>query len=233
LTGLQGSFGSYEWRNASAYWQLQPFGILLPDPKYRAKARSPAAEIIVMAKATASLKTFRTLAEEYESRGEASMRDRFLVLAADEAFRNGDSQEAERLRHKLLQANRHHLLRPYSSFAEACCAYDVSTYLQDLRLNYPTEAALSLLLALRGEMEEAPRPALTPALDSLAEFGVPPEPLQWGSGSSAASRKAAQESMPDFSAQTEPKGAQGMAFIQPCFQRGHARGKHAGISSFA
>jgi hypothetical protein len=100
-----------------------------------------------------SLDVYRQLAEWHESRGQASMRDRFLVLAADSAMHAGLAEEAEMLRQRLLQANPHHLLKPYRSFAEALQIPDVQVYVQDLRINYPLEVAEDLLHSLRASAE--------------------------------------------------------------------------------
>jgi hypothetical protein len=117
----------------------------------------------------ASLLVYKELADCYDQKGEASMRDRFLVLAADAALAAGMPDEAERLRQRLLQVNPHHLLRPYANFAQALQAPDVQTYVRDLRLNYPLDTAESLLRAVRDEAtvpaaaeEDAP-PAQVPS----------------------------------------------------------------------
>ena len=94
------------------------------------------------------LQVYKDLAECYERRGQAQMRDRFLVLAADAALSGGQPGEAERLRLRLLQANPHHMLKPYASFEQARAAPDVDTYVRNLRLNYPLEVAADLLRAL-------------------------------------------------------------------------------------
>ena len=91
---------------------------------------------------------YRELAECYEGRGQAGIRDRFLVLAADAALSAGQADEAERLRLRLLQANPHHMLKPYASFDQARAAPDVDTYVRNLRLNYPLQVAEDLLRAL-------------------------------------------------------------------------------------
>lgn len=96
-----------------------------------------------------SLTTYRDLADRYDQLGQVSMRDRFLMLAADAALAAGQGSEAERLRDRLLQGSRHHMLRPYRSFAEAVQAPDVQTYLRDLRANYPLDTANQLLESLR------------------------------------------------------------------------------------
>lgn len=96
-----------------------------------------------------SLDVYRQLAEWYERLNQASMRDRFLVLAADSALYAGLAEEAEMLRQRLLQANPHHLLKPYRSFAEALQTPDVQVYIQDLRTNYPLQVAEDLLRSLQ------------------------------------------------------------------------------------
>src|SRR4051812_17384469 len=87
------------------------------------------------------LNVYRELADRYQQRGQPAMRDRFLVLAADAAHAAGLSDEAEHLRQRLLQANPHHLLKPYGSFAEALDSSSVQIYVQDLRINYPLTMA--------------------------------------------------------------------------------------------
>src|SRR5688572_1432363 len=66
-----------------------------------------------------NLSIYRELADHYDRLGQVSMRDRFLMLAADAALAAGQPDEAERLRQRLLATSRHHMLRPYASFAEA------------------------------------------------------------------------------------------------------------------
>lgn len=99
---------------------------------------------------TPVLTVYRELADHYERLGQSSMRDRFLMLAADAAFSAEMTDEAERLRQRLLTGNRHHMLRPYNTFEEATRAADVQAYLEGLRANYPPEQARDLLNALRG-----------------------------------------------------------------------------------
>jgi hypothetical protein len=95
------------------------------------------------------VQVYKELSDWYDRRSEPPMRDRFLVLAADAALRNGRTDEAERLRIRLLKLSPYHLLKPYSSFTQAMQAPDVQTYIRDLRLNYPPEVALVLLNSLR------------------------------------------------------------------------------------
>src|SRR5215212_5918458 len=108
---------------------------------------------------TPVMTVYRELADHYERLSQSSMRDRFLMLAADAAFSAGQAEEAERLRQRLLAGNRHHMLRPYASFAEASRAADVQAYLDGLRANYPPDQARDLLNTLRGD-EAHPPPAL-------------------------------------------------------------------------
>jgi hypothetical protein len=98
---------------------------------------------------TSSFEVYNQLADWYEQKGPASMRDRFLVLAADAALEAGEVDVAEYLRTRLLQVNPHHLLKPYASFVQALAAAEVQTYVGDLRRNYPPEAARQLLHSLR------------------------------------------------------------------------------------
>jgi hypothetical protein len=103
-----------------------------------------------------TLSVYRELADRYDQLGQFSMRDRFLMLAAGAALDAGQAAEAERLRGRLLQQNRHHMLRPYGSFEEAVGAPDVQTYLGDLKANYPLELATQLLATLKEGKEPKP-----------------------------------------------------------------------------
>jgi hypothetical protein len=144
---------------------------------------------------TKCLDVYRELADWYEKRGQAPMRDRFLVLAADAALAAGSGDEAERLRLRLLQLNPHHMLKPYSSFAQALEAPDVSTYVRDLRQNYPLEVAAELLRMLPADEDRALRvpqvlpptaPVINPDPDqtlALGAAGPPnrtPSVSEWG-----------------------------------------------------
>ena len=93
------------------------------------------------------------------------MRDRFLLLAADAAPGAGQAEEAEQLRKQLVQANPHHLIRPYETFAEAMKAPEVYSYVADLRDTYAPEDAEQKLQALRdGEPgDEAAEKPVRPA----------------------------------------------------------------------
>jgi hypothetical protein len=102
-----------------------------------------------MPSADQTLRLYRELAERSEQRGEAQLRDRFLVLAADEAFTVGLRDDAEQLRNRLLQHNPHHMLKPYGSYAEAVKSPDVRNYVAGLRRSYPYEKAEHLLESMR------------------------------------------------------------------------------------
>ena len=119
-----------------------------------------------------NLSVYRELADSYDRLGQASMRDRFLILAADAALEAGQDAEAECLRQRLLQGSRHHMLRPYSSFAEAVRAADVQTYLRDLKVNYPPEVAQQLLESLQNAPGTGPTGDPKPARD----WGKPAPP---------------------------------------------------------
>ncbi len=120
------------------------------------------------------LTVYRELAEQYQRLGQSSQRDRFLMLAADAALEAGRDDEAERLRQHLLAGSRHHMLRPFASFAEASHSPDVETYLRDLRTNYPLEQAHVLLDSLRGGGTQTPRaiPPTAPLLDINAPVAL-------------------------------------------------------------
>jgi hypothetical protein len=110
------------------------------------------------------MRTYRELAEDYGRQGQAQLRDRFLILAADAALAAGREGDAELLRGRLLLHNPHHLLKPYHSFAEAMKATDVQNYVGGLRRSHPHDKAEVLLEGLRrdakfGTGKGAPPPA--------------------------------------------------------------------------
>lgn len=122
------------------------------------------------------LSVYRELADNYDRLGQVSMRDRFLILAADASLESGDPSEAERLRQRLLQASRYHMLRPYQSFAEAVGSPDVQTYLRDLRANYPLNVAKQLLGTLHSNgTAAAPPAAVLPFVNPGSPPAVPTE----------------------------------------------------------
>lgn len=117
---------------------------------------------------------YRELAERETERGETRMRDRFLLLAADAALASGQTEEAEQLRKQLVEANPHHLIRPYESFAEAMKAPEVYSYVADLRGTYSPEEAEKMLQELRDDGpgdEPAEKPIPFPASNGPAADG--------------------------------------------------------------
>jgi hypothetical protein len=96
-----------------------------------------------------ALQVYKELADWYERQGQAAMRDRFLILAAEAAFSSGSPDEAERLRQRLLQGNPHHMLKPFSSFAQALQSANIQLYIHDLQVNYPPQTAEHLLQDVR------------------------------------------------------------------------------------
>src|SRR5205807_405899 len=115
------------------------------------------------------LHLYRDLADYHERQGLDQLRDRFLVLAAAAAQTTGQGDEAERLRQRLLKGNADHMLRGFTSMAQALRAPDVQTYLEDLRQEYPPRAAEDLLASVR-------RPAL-PARRKAARVLPPTAPV--------------------------------------------------------
>lgn len=117
-----------------------------------------------MPNAVEAIRIYRELAELHQQRDMPQQRDRFLVLAADAAQAAGQGDEAERLRHRLLQLNPHHLLKPYSSFTEATRAGDVQSYITALRQSVPWEAAERMLATMRAEIPTKPTSELEPQI---------------------------------------------------------------------
>ena len=128
-----------------------------------------------MDSASERLGVYRELADTYDRLSQASMRDRFMILAADAALEAGQPVEAEALRQRLLQASRYHMLRPYNSFAEAIQSPDVQTYLRDLRANYPLEVARQLLATLLPTGAVSTAPAARQSPPAPLPIDPPPE----------------------------------------------------------
>jgi hypothetical protein len=122
----------------------------------------------------ATLRVYKELADLYERQGQPAMRDRFLILAAEAAFSSGKSDEAERLRQRLLQGNPHHMLKPFSSFAQALQSSNVQIYIHDLQVNYPPETAMGLLQNRPGSAEQtASIPRTAPLIEIRDEQTLP------------------------------------------------------------
>src|SRR5579884_2441652 len=130
-----------------------------------------------------TLRIYQELADWYERQSQAQMRDRFLLLAADTAMAAGDAEGAERLRLKLLEHSPHHMLRPFTSFAEAMTSPDVQGYISDLRQTYPPETAEQLLGSLHANGDEAPVPPPPPPAPPRPE--PEPEPARQAPARSA------------------------------------------------
>jgi hypothetical protein len=118
-----------------------------------------------------ALQVYKELADWYERQGQSAMRDRFLVLAAEAAFSSGNPEEAERLRQRLLQGNPHHMLKPFSSFAQALQSTNIQVYIHDLQANYPPQTAETLLQDLRSG--GAPAPPVANEEETLMGIGPP------------------------------------------------------------
>lgn len=131
-----------------------------------------------------ALQVYKELADWYERQGQVAMRDRFLILAAEAAFSSGHPDEAERLRQRLLQGNPHHMLKPFSSFAQALQSTNIQIYIHDLQVNYPPQTAEDLLRdlhsgvappqpAAEGETLLAPGPRINPVIEMRDEQTLP------------------------------------------------------------
>ncbi len=119
----------------------------------------------------ATIRIYEELAELHERRREARQRDLFLVLAADTAHSAGQGERAERLRQRLLLANPHHLLRPFTSFAEALGSPDIQGLVEALRKQFPPDAAEQL--HAQGHKKPEEQSARTRAEPELKVFRVP------------------------------------------------------------
>ncbi len=115
-----------------------------------------------MLAAVDTVQWYEAQADMHERQNNAGRRDVYLVLAADAAWSLGQPEQAERLRRRLLRANPHHLLRPYTSFAEALEAPDVQMFLDDLRRQHPPHISADRP-TYRVLEEEAPHDSRRPA----------------------------------------------------------------------
>jgi hypothetical protein len=120
---------------------------------------------------------YEDLANHFARQGESRQRDQCLVLAADAAQRAGLTQEAERLRKRLLLTNPHHLLRPYTSMAEAMQSNDVRDYVLDLRRQWPPESVSKMLKPSAPEGSANPAKANVGSINPPAAEQRPDEPV--------------------------------------------------------
>ncbi len=121
---------------------------------------------------------YEALATRFAKQGEPRQRDHCLVLAADAALAAGRADEAERLRQQLLRFNPHHLLRPYTSMAEAMQSSDVKDYVVDLRAQWPADLAEKLLGGrIPDEPQQQQQQASKPAPIAPPLPGPKPAPL--------------------------------------------------------
>jgi hypothetical protein len=153
------------------------------------------------------VQVYEELANLQGRRGDAQLRDRFLMLAADAALTAGQTDQAERLRGRLLQVNPHHLLKPYRSLAEGMRSPDVKSYLENLRQTCPPEAAEQLLAVFRAEnstLKDEPTQALAPseAVDAEATEELPIYRFQDNSETAEAALPAAPSLPPPKSTQS-------------------------------
>jgi len=105
-------------------------------------------------------RNYHQLAQGYERVGDASMRDRFLVLAADAYLAAGRPSDAEQARAHLVRVNPQHLLKGHPSMVQALESSDVRNYVDGLKRHYPAEQAAKMLRELTGR---APAPPNTQA----------------------------------------------------------------------
>jgi hypothetical protein len=108
-------------------------------------------------------RSYHQLAQGYERIGDASMRDRFLVLAADAYLASGRPSDAEQVRAHLVRVNPQHLLQGQVSMVQAMQSSDVRNYVDGLKRHYPPDQATKLLRELQGRASGQPNaPARAP-----------------------------------------------------------------------
>jgi hypothetical protein len=124
-----------------------------------------------------SVQVYQELAVAHDQQGQAQVRDRFLLLAADAALAVGRTEEAEALRGRLLQLNPHHLLKPFASLGQALESPDVKSYVEGLRRTYPPADAEQSLQKLRKETAPPANAAADRAIATLPRTG--PSSPEW------------------------------------------------------
>ncbi|HWG44693.1 MAG TPA: hypothetical protein VN688_18100 [Gemmataceae bacterium] len=168
----------------------------------------------------ATLQVYKELADWYERQGQAAMRDRFLILAAEAAFSAGKPEEAERLRQRLLQGNPHHMLKPFSSFSQALQSTNIQIYIHDLQVNYPPETAEGLLQGVRGN-SEATIPNAVPQTAPLIELRDEPTLPLGGS----------MEALKVYPLREEPSGSDSRSESEPRSRSESDRTRSASVPS--
>lgn len=99
-----------------------------------------------------AIQVYQELAELFDRHDEPRRRDQFFLLAAETAWKAGQTKQAEQIRRRLLQFNPSHLIKPYRNFQEARESFDVQSCLEELEEKYPLGTARQLL----DEMWEIP-----------------------------------------------------------------------------
>lgn len=110
-----------------------------------------------------NIELYQSVADAYHAQGKYQERDRFLVLALDAAHTSAQYNLAEQIRGKLLQLNPNHLMKPYPDCSTAIQSPNFSTYLQQLRKNFPPAATAKLLNELSGQTVTKPKPTMLAA----------------------------------------------------------------------
>lgn len=138
------------------------------------------------------IQVYEELADREDQRGSQQLRDRYLMLAADAALTVGKSEDAERLRGRLLEFNPHHLTKPFGTLQEALSAPDVVHYLSDLRDTYPP-ALVEKLHAAQPITSPAPRKE---AAKTMVAAGIKQERREEAAANIVAHAAATEEEPP-------------------------------------
>lgn len=119
------------------------------------------------------------LAGLYEQRGETTIRDRFLLLAACRYQADGQDREADRVLQNLLRRSPHHLLQPYRTMKAALASETVCDYLEELWRSYPPQTVVDLLSSLLHRPVTLPtvKPRLQPPVDSIETRVILPDSI--------------------------------------------------------
>jgi hypothetical protein len=114
------------------------------------------------------LPLYLELIDTYTESGQTTLRDYFVLLAADAFLASGQEDEAEYFYVEFSGRNPDHVLSRAGTLAAAVNHPEGRTYLGNLRQNYPEDVVRDLVQEARNRITPAPRPVPAPNPRPLA-----------------------------------------------------------------
>lgn len=114
------------------------------------------------------LPLYLELIDTYTESGQTTLRDYFVLLAADAFLASGQEDEAEYFYVEFSGRNPDHVLSRAGTLAAAVNHPEGRTYLGNLRQNYPEDVVRDLVQEARNRITPAPRPGPAPNPRPLA-----------------------------------------------------------------